>query len=97
MVTLGHTIGESQLLMWLFARSFRRLLDLVMRRAGPGLGGLEDIRAGHDTAVGHHGLGHDGGVEIACVKGGGPLRLRDRFSRERDRLNDRDRKDNACR
>ncbi|WP_155936635.1 hypothetical protein [Mesorhizobium ciceri] len=39
--------------------------------------------------MGGHGTGRDAegrGVEIVEVKGGGPLRLRDRFSRERARL-----------
>ncbi len=55
--------------------SFRHLLDCLIGKAGPGLGG--------------HGTGRDAegrGVEIVEVKGGGPLRLRDRFSRERARL-----------
>ncbi len=35
MVTLGHTIGESQLLMWLIARSFRHAWVTMARSVGP--------------------------------------------------------------
>ncbi|TJW50898.1 MAG: hypothetical protein E5X65_25700 [Mesorhizobium sp.] len=61
----------------MFRVSFRRFLDRLSGEAGPGLGG---DGTGHDAAV----CGN--GIEIVKVEGGGPLRLRDRFSRERAML-----------
>lgn len=63
-------------------RSFHRLLDRLMGKAGPGLGGVGEHRAGRDAeALGLGGV--ESSVEIIGVPGGGPLRLRDRFSRHR--------------
>lgn len=70
----------------MLARSFRRLLDLFGKGAGPGLGGIGEP---HGTGIdGAMALGSDvekGSVEIRRVVGGGPLRLRERgrFSRHR--------------
>lgn len=55
----------------------RRFMDRIRGLAGPGLGGIGSNGTGRDTVEGL------GGVEIIRVAGGGPLRLTDRFSRER--------------
>ncbi|ESY75539.1 hypothetical protein X740_31025 [Mesorhizobium sp. LNHC221B00] len=57
--------------------SFRHLLNSLIGKAGR-LGGIGEIGTGRDA--------EGCGVEIVKVAGGGPLRLRDRFSRERERL-----------
>lgn len=61
----------------------RHLLECLMGKAGPGLGGVGNSGTGRDAA---NGVGAECGVEIVRIAGGGPLRLRNRFSRERERL-----------